>query len=71
MNVCEIDRNYLILTINKRTDPQHDLKNIFCLEHKYLHLLIYYFSGYFRRGVNFAFFSQTVWRQEYPQNCYI
>ena len=27
---------------------------------KYLHLLIYYLSGYFRRGVNFAFFSQTV-----------
>jgi hypothetical protein len=35
------------------TDPQHDVKNIFCLKHKYLHLLIYYLSGYFRRGVNF------------------
>jgi hypothetical protein len=32
----------------------------FCLKHKYLHLLIYYLSGYFRRGVNFAIFSQTV-----------
>jgi hypothetical protein len=39
------------------TDPQHDVKNIFCLKHKYLHLLIYYLSGYFRRGVNFAHFS--------------
>jgi hypothetical protein len=38
----------------------HDVKNIFCLKHKYLHLLIYYLSGYFRRGINFAFFSQTV-----------
>jgi hypothetical protein len=42
------------------TDPQHDVKNIFCLKHKYLHLLIYYLSGYFRSGVNFAIFSQTV-----------
>jgi hypothetical protein len=24
------------------TDPQHDVKNIFCLKRKYLHLLIYY-----------------------------
>jgi hypothetical protein len=30
------------------------------VKHKYLHLLIYYLSGYFRRGVNFAIFSQTV-----------
>jgi hypothetical protein len=30
------------------------------LKHKYLHLLIYSLSGYFRRGVNFALFSQTV-----------
>ena len=29
-------------------------------KHKYLHLLIYYLSGYFRRGVNFAILSQTV-----------
>jgi hypothetical protein len=34
------------------TDLQHDVKNIFCLKHKYLHLLIHYLSGYFRRGVN-------------------
>jgi hypothetical protein len=30
------------------------------LKHKYLYLLIYHLSGYFRRGVNFVFFSQTV-----------
>ena len=42
------------------TDPQHDVKNIFCLKHKYLHLLIYYLSGYLRRDVNFAFFRHTV-----------
>ena len=42
------------------TDPQHNVKNIFCLKHKYLHLLIYCLSGYFRRGVTFAIFSHTV-----------
>ena len=42
------------------TDPQHNVKNIFCLKHKYLHLLIYYLSGYFRRAVTFAIFNQTV-----------
>ena len=36
------------------------LKAYSFLKHKYLHLLIYYLSGYFRRGVNFAFFSQTI-----------
>ena len=42
------------------TDSQHNVENIFCLKHKYLHLLIYYLCGYFRRGVSFAIFSQTV-----------